>query len=1523
MSNSNHESLSVSSTTETINIDLVRIPSIANNNFKNLDSTILAKGLLHIPEIKAAPRKSQSDSVPAGIKNPNISSQSGVIKLKSLKYKKTPKLSNKIASHKTPKSSIITKSNPKFPDSDNTHLPSFDKSMYNVSAKSKSDLKSNSQTSSTSKSKIKAKTAQENHKNSNLPPKKPSLKSNKDNSLSQKSKKESLPNVASTVPSIQTENNIENSFPIAKIKGISIIKMPSLSGGNAGSPKSKPAGIPQRLSSDTFKKSTTAILSADSNTLSKGFANTSRKSIAKPHQNSTNPSKQSRKSSKKVINTPNTPNVDTNTVSQISTVDSNFEAKISKAKASLLSLSEHIKEFKSLNALCFFKKLQYDIITINEDDIFNQILAALYSNINYKSNFIFINDNQPLEQYDRLIGLDHPTISKSILWFEALSLGTRIQETCLVYISRKLDSRSIDHSTIISLWRYSIYPIIETFRLMINPNFPQNKNTYEYTSNNNTEPSILENNVKLIIEKFYNSIIFKTFESFLQVSILSYQNILLATESLQFSIDPTTSASEHKFKTNVQFIRHKSSEALGDMFRYLYIHTPNIPARNTSLISSFPVPNNDLFVSKAIENVYSSFKWYIYGLHIGAPNGILYHRLSILGWQTKSVFRSVFYSMLSISSTFSFAVSRESLLIYLEKSQQMATSAFSPINKSNDQNAHLLQSPNKSNPNQANRKQILMKNSKEIYKSINSINSTQLVGKKKFNLLRFFSMLLKDNLIYNLSTCSNCIEPYSKIFSISNTLNNTYVDNPNHKHTREFFLLLRNSLLLSHLKLHHMTFSKVNIDEFDVWLKDYYLPLLNTYIKNIEPKHHQFSDISECLCNTFKELNPQEIISSVQIIRSADYNLALFDKVLHISFIDGDLLALSDLTSLYSYGRAINKSDETSYEIQCTSSLIKDTFSSMINHLYASVQKAILESTEKSETDSHASEDTSEPTSIPNVPSISTRYILIILLYCCYPKKISASGKIDHHLCKNSTPSMSDDSNKFVDDNLNNSPATDATYSYLTSILSEDVFINKLVNFLNNISELFKTLHINISSLSKFDEAELFDLLKIPTLNFKYINTTAIFSGKSSIIDQNSFTNIDDITDKSKNSNFSNFLDSLEIYYIWNLAITLSYSKTFPMDFDPEKKIFYMLDTSKSLKTIYSPKSSNPFEEVSSNLYTDTYRKSCNTTSGESDTLSDYDSDESYDLDSLHLSNIDKLKQEYLVLQNQLSNASKRHRVKKASRKLNSSKLKNRNPVKKSAFNDVKESKNCELSSGYLSLDAASLKNAGFVFDTNCYIESLDKIKDFLNTSGFDLYVPLAVLMELDGLKSNPNPLGPISSNAVSFIEKSYENSNLFLSNNNKKSKNGTVFDSECILPSDNLKYKEPGKLRIVTMKGNNLTNLKFRTESYYTCDENDTIQRKTRCIDDVIVSTCQKIIFPASNYNTTLNASTMQEKNNTLLQSPVRNSRDLEPSRSNTVVLVTSDINMRIKATILGITTVSFKTLNKWFNDYKKKNYL
>ncbi|OMJ16375.1 hypothetical protein AYI70_g6644 [Smittium culicis] len=1515
MSKAKQESLSTSSTAETISIDLARIPSIANNNFKNLDSTILAKGLLHIPEIKAASRNSQSDDAQAGMKNPNISTQSGVIKPKSLKYKKTPKISNKIASNKTPKSSIVPKSNPKIPDSDNTYSSSFDKSIYNAAAKSKSDLKANNQTPSTSKSKSKTKTAQENHKNNNQPPKKASIKSKKDHFLSQKIKNESLHNIVSSAPSTQTENNIENSLPIAKIKGISIIKMPNFSGGNNDSPKSKSAEIPHHLSSDTFKKNATAILNVDSNILSKGFANTSRKSIAKPPQKSANPSKQSRKSSKKVDKTPN---ADTTTVSQISTVDSNFEAKISKAKASLLSLSEHIKEFKSLNALCFFKKLQYDIATINEDDIFNHILAALYSNINYKSNFIFIDDNQTFQQYDHLIGLDHPTISKSILWFEALSLGTRIQETCLVYISRKLDSRSIDHSAIISLWRYSIYPIIETFRLIINPDFPQNKKTYEYTSNNNTESSILQSNVNLIIDKFYNSIIFKTFESFLNVSIASYQNILLATENLQFSIDPTTSASEHKFKTNVQFIRHKSAEALGDMFRYLYIHTSNTPATNTSLISSLPVPNNDLFVSKEIENIYSSFKWYIYGLHIGAPNGILYHRLSILGWQTKSVFRSVFYSILSISSTFSFAVSRESLLIYLEKSQQMATSAFNPINKSNEKNACLLKSPNKSKINQANKKQILTKKSIEISRSI---NSTQLIGKKNFSLLKFFHILLKDNHIYNLSPCPNCIEPFSKIFSISTTLNDAYSHNLSHESVREFFLLIRNSLLLSHLKLHHMTFSKVNIDEFDVWLKDYYLPLLKTYIANVEPEHNQSSDTSDCLCNVFKELNPQEIISSVQIIRSADYNLALFDKVLHISFIDGDLLALSDLTSLYSYGRATYKPDEPSYEIQCTSNLIKDTFTSMINQLYISVQKAILGPTEKTETDSHTSQDSRESTSISYVPSISTRYILIILLYCCYPKKISTSSKNDHLFSKNSTPSFPDDSKKLDSDSSNNSPASDATYSYLTSILSEDVFINKLVNFLNSISELFKTHHVNISSFSKLDEAELFDLLKIPILNFKYINTAAIFSEKSCILDHNNFTNIDDITDKCKNSSFSNLLDSLEICYIWNLATTISDSKIFPIDYNAEKNIFYMHDTSKSLQTIYSPKSDNPFEKVSSNLYTDAYSNSCNNVSGDSDTLSNYDSDESYDLDSLHLSNIDKLKQEYLVLQNQLSNASKRHRVKKASRKLNSSKLKNHNSIKKSAFNDVKESKNSELSSGYLSLDAASLKNACFVFDTNCYIESLDKIKDFLNTSGFDIYVPLAVLMELDGLKSNPNPLGPISSNAVSFIEKSYENSNLFLSNNKKFFKNGTEFDSEHILPSDNLKHKEPGKLRIVTMKGNNLTNLKFRTESYYTYDENDTIHRKTRCIDDVIVSTCQKIIFPTSKHSKTPNNSIMQDKSDNMLQSPVRNSRDIEPIRSNTVVLVTSDINMRIKATILGITTVSFKTLNRWFNDYKKKN--
>lgn len=57
------------------------------------------------------------------------------------------------------------------------------------------------------------------------------------------------------------------------------------------------------------------------------------------------------------------------------------------------------------------------------------------------------------------------------------------------------------------------------------------------------------------------------------------------------------------------------------------------------------------------------------------------------------------------------------------------------------------------------------------------------------------------------------------------------------------------------------------------------------------------------------------------------------------------------------------------------------------------------------------------------------------------------------------------------------------------------------------------------------------------------------------------------------------------------------------------------------------------------------------------------------------------------------------------------------------------------------------------VLDTNCFIGHFEHVKKLIASHQWQVVIPLVVVTELDGLKSNTPPLGTIAANALVFIE--------------------------------------------------------------------------------------------------------------------------------------------------------------------------
>ncbi|CAG8465413.1 3677_t:CDS:2 [Acaulospora colombiana] len=145
------------------------------------------------------------------------------------------------------------------------------------------------------------------------------------------------------------------------------------------------------------------------------------------------------------------------------------------------------------------------------------------------------------------------------------------------------------------------------------------------------------------------------------------------------------------------------------------------------------------------------------------------------------------------------------------------------------------------------------------------------------------------------------------------------------------------------------------------------------------------------------------------------------------------------------------------------------------------------------------------------------------------------------------------------------------------------------------------------------------------------------------------------------------------------------------------------------------------------------------------------------------------------------------------------------------------------------------------VVDTNCLVGDLVMVKKIICSDNWVVVVPLVVVTELDGLRFNSPPLGTAASEALAFLEQA-------LSMTNKAR-----------------------KVKIQTSKGNYVSGINYSEEFDFGSGED-----KKKNMDDLILGIC---LWHAKNH----------EEHN-------------YENKNETVVLITNDRNLRVKARARGI---------------------
>ncbi|KAI9357694.1 hypothetical protein DFJ73DRAFT_820859 [Zopfochytrium polystomum] len=170
------------------------------------------------------------------------------------------------------------------------------------------------------------------------------------------------------------------------------------------------------------------------------------------------------------------------------------------------------------------------------------------------------------------------------------------------------------------------------------------------------------------------------------------------------------------------------------------------------------------------------------------------------------------------------------------------------------------------------------------------------------------------------------------------------------------------------------------------------------------------------------------------------------------------------------------------------------------------------------------------------------------------------------------------------------------------------------------------------------------------------------------------------------------------------------------------------------------------------------------------------------------------------------------------------------------------------------SLDKSSTR---LLFDTNCYVGDLEHVKQVIG-SGWSVVVPLVVITELDGLKASNNELrAEAAHQALSYLE------SLLVSS-----------------------IRKPSNLILLTARGTALPYLSIRTEDWSEeADPSSSNGEKThrfqvRGVDDVLLRCCIRGIGGANNI---------------------------------VMLLVTEDVNLRLKARGVGVRTCGFAEVKPW----------
>ncbi|PVZ99654.1 hypothetical protein BB558_004293 [Smittium angustum] len=1110
--------------------------------------------------------------------------------------------------------------------------------------------------------------------------------------------------------------------------------------------------------------------------------------------------------------------------------------------------------------------------------------------------------------------------SRSDLWTETLLLGAELQ--CLYLKALKeipqIAIRELRLGT--EMWKYSVYYVIEKFRLGHNtfgngfmkenvgkpkvptPDFHNNGDLFDSLQYEFTEMGVESTIPKEDgIHDFWCDIE-RTFFEYLLFSTNVYQMAFSTTKDLMDKIMAKTLVAENDLVQGYFALQVRESESLGNLYRYMWMYSEfqNLSGNENNKIS-LKMNNQDHL---KLEYLLNSLKWYITGVKLSPHSGKLYYNISNLCWNADSQVRAIWYSFMGLSATSPFDEGREGLLPYLESVKDSAISIFGNLDswvliedEKSSSNRKKIQGKQSSNGGfrGANRKSFA--NNRERKK-----NSEDCVPEILLKLgLCPSKKKIKGKYTTEFSCVGKCItdKPESDEL-IPNSLGGQ-------KKPIECFgckngstSVLQRLLFLVWLKLHHKFFTKARIDEFDLWLERVYKPLFWFFIEH-NVKHGGFrkDKVFEPGMIDLKDLMNKE---NVDILSKIDFNGDVFRKTNSFFFDSGYYMTVSDMTALHSYGRKTLVVDETPYEVLCVAKLVISDMCTILQ-VYESKME-VLDSI--GDWRMLGPEDRSDAVSFvmqKMISFFSASYFKSIFVYLLNPLFLDKHFIQEH---------IGFDEKSNTDSEIGYTERLDELFSrsenarigiFLKQLVDSE-FIPGLCLLLNS----FRTkLRFGVSSRKTAMEV-LRGLEVSSDLGYKGIkqNTASlkycIFSYKSGGDEskQSDDEIVEILVNLVKESKEEDRIYLLNLVRLYCFGILLVENKMVPIYLDNISDSFFVVERreisnrgeSSSEKTNYGSGEDFGGHQIKESYVSETDDESM----AEARKKIDYVIGET---EKLYIEKTKDLKKEQMMLQNQLEEVSRNSSKREwgfgvstnkllASRSANfgdrflQEKAKSSETKKISRLGSVNRIPKVNSVEG--AWDSMLPGKTAFVFDTNCYIVSLGKIKEFCECTEFEVIVPLSVVMELNGLRANRTKLGTTATEAVGFIREKLEEWKKAMNVNVTKAGNSQAGKQ---------------KLKVVTMKGNFLRDLTYNNESFYDDDENSWISAiPSQSVDDVILTTC-------------INLSKLHEFSGGLIG-------DFEKGKR--LVLVTGDRNLRIKAFMAGIQVVPFAPFKNWASSRERR---